>query len=128
MKNQLFYAPDGRGLKLKLPLPAGAKIGVPVVVGPGGMIAVPFTDRVTPELRAAGKAPQGLRNGEASCFIPGLGLVIDLGPMPAGVVTGQKLYLSAAGALTTLNTDTYVGYAIPLPEPMVGFGVGVRGN
>lgn len=131
MQHEKYYAPDGRGLKLKLPVPASAKPGVPILVGE--MLVIPTTVRATPELRKIGNVPQGLRNGEGSCFIPGLGSLLgtglgtELGPLPDGITVGAKVYLDAAGALATSGA-LFIGYVIPLPEPGEGFGVGIRPN
>ena len=128
MKNEKYSAGSPRGLSLALPVPDGTLNGIPTALGTGKLLVVPETDRVTAALRALGNAPQGLPDGYASCFIPGVSQVLDLGVMPAGVVAFDKLYLSAARVLTTTNTDTFVGWAIPLPAPAYGMGVGVRSN
>lgn len=132
MINEKYHAPDGRGLKLKLPVPANAKPGVPILVGE--MLVIPTTVRATPELRKARvMLPQGLRDGEASCFIPGLGSLLstgvgtDLGPLPEGISVGAKVYRDNDGPLSATGT-LHIGYVIPLPEPERGLGVGVRGN
>lgn len=128
MKNLKYSADDARGLSLALPVPEGTKNGVPTTLGTSKLLVVPQTDRVTAELRKLGRAPQGLENGQATCFIPGVSMVLDLGAMPSGVVAFDKLYLSAANVLTTTTTDTFVGWAIPMPAPAYGMGVGVRNN
>lgn len=130
MKNEKYYGDgQGRGLAIALPVPAGAVNGRPTTVGPVGdpMLVIPFTDRQTPALRAAGKGA-GLKDGEASCYVPGFGQILDLGALPGGVVVGQKVYLSAAGALTTTDTDLYVGRVVPIAGPQGGLGVAIRTN
>ena len=128
MINSKYVADDARGLSLALPVPEGTKNGVPTTLGTSKLLVVPQTDRATAELRKLGRVPQGLENGQATCFIPGVSMVLELGTIPNGVVAFDKLYLSAANVLTTTNTDTFVGWAIPLPAPYYGLGVGVRSN
>lgn len=132
MKNRLTFAPDGQGLKFKLPVPEGTIEGVPTYVG--DLFVIPTTPRVTAELRRTGLAPQGLRDGEASCFIPGVGILLrvgpgtDLGPLFEGATPGQKVYRTG-GALASAGTEKeFIGYVIPLPEPERGLGVGIRSN
>lgn len=130
MKNEKYYGDgQGRGLAIALPVPAGTVIGRPTTIGPAGdpMLIIPITDRQTATLRAAGKGA-GLKDGEATCYVPGFGQVLDLGAVPGGVVIGQKVYLSAAGALTTTNTDLYVGRVVPIAGPQGGLGVAIRVN
>lgn len=122
MKNLKYSATDGQGLRLALPVPATAQNGRPLTLGADGLLVIPMTDRVTPDLRKLGKAPQGLRDGQASCYVPGVGQVLDLGAVPAAHPLFSKLYLSAAGALTATNTDTFVGWLFP------GNLVAIRGN
>ncbi|KQR37735.1 hypothetical protein [Deinococcus sp. Leaf326] len=132
MKNLLTYAPDGRGLKLKLPVPEGTLEGVPTRVG--DLLVLPTTPRATAALRQTTGVPQGLRNGEASCDIPGLthllatGPGTELGVLFDGATPGQKVY-RVNGALASAGTDVqHIGFVIPLPEPVRGFGVGILGN
>lgn len=132
MKNKATYAYDGQGLKLKLPVPEGTREGVPTRVGQ--MLVLPTTPRVTAELRRSGLAPQGLREGEASCVLLGLTVLLytgagtELGPLFEGAQAGQAVYLTD-GALAAAGGETdLVGYVVPLPEPMRGFGVALRGN
>ncbi|MBZ9715498.1 hypothetical protein [Deinococcus multiflagellatus] len=130
MKNQKYYGDQhGRGLAIALPVPDGTVSGRPTTIGPAGdpVLVVPFTERQTPAQRALGWG-QGLKDGEASCYVPGFGQILDLGAMPAGVVIGQKVYLSAAGMLTTTTTDLYVGRVMPIEGPGGGLGVAIRVN
>jgi len=122
MKNLKYKAVDGRGLPVALPVPSTAVNGVPLALGNAGLYGIPITDRVTPELRAALRAPQGLRDGQATVLLPGIGMSVDLGVVPNGTALFSKLYLSAAGALTTTNTDLFVGWLLP------GNYVGMRNN
>ncbi|RJF74456.1 hypothetical protein D3875_04035 [Deinococcus cavernae] len=133
MQNKLTSAPDGQGLKLKLPVPDGTLEGVPTYVG--DLFVIPTTPRATPELRRTVGVPQGLRDGEASCFIPGVGTLLRVGagtPLGAlfeGATPGQKVYRTAAGVLDDVGTEReFLGWVIPLPEPARGLGIGVRGN
>lgn len=127
MINEKYHAPDGRGLQLALPVPETAKPGVPLKVQ--DMKVVPESPRATAELRAAGKVAQGLRDGWASCFIPGTTQVLDLGAMPGGVKVGQRIYLDAAGKLTlTAEGNLEVGFAVVTPGFNGGMFVAVTGN
>ncbi|MFC3833498.1 hypothetical protein [Deinococcus rufus] len=130
MNNERQYGDgQGRGLRIALPVPNGTVNGRPVAIGPNGdtIIVIPMTDRSTADTRAKGQG-QGLKEGYASCFVPGFHQILDLGALPNGVVLGQKVYLSAAGALTTTNTDLYVGRVMPLDGPAGGLGVAIRPN
>ncbi len=130
MKTLLYSAPDGRGTPLALPVPAGTVNGRPTFLG-DGLVAVPFTDRVTPEIRAANRAPQGVPNGWASCFLPSVTMVLAAsaftGGLPAGVQQYERLYLHPNGSLDNVASGAlqFLGWAIPLPAPMGGLGVGI---
>lgn len=128
MINEKYHAPDGRGLQLAVPVPATAQPGIPLMVQ--DMKVVPQSPRATPELRAAGKVAQGLRDGWASCFIPGTSQVLDLGEMPAGVQVGQRIYLDALTGKPTLTSagNLEVGFAVITPGYNGGMFVAVTGN
>ena len=74
-------------------------------------------------INATGKAVKGAgQTGVIGVAVPGrtvyrAGQVMDImqkGDIVdvAGLAAGTKYYASAAGALTTTNTDTYVGYTV----------------
>ncbi|WP_278913202.1 hypothetical protein [Deinococcus wulumuqiensis] len=132
MKNKATKAYDGQGLKLKLPVPEGTREGVPTRVGE--MRVLPTTPRVTPELRRQGLAPQGLRDGEASCVLLGLGSLLytgagtELGPLFDNPTPGQKVYLTGTTLASAGTEQDHIGFVVPLPEPMRGYAVALRGN
>lgn len=128
MQNAIYKADTGEGLKIKLPLAATAKNGIPTTYGPSGLRVIPLTDVVTATLRTLGKAPQGLKNGEASCILPGITIVLDLGTLPAGVQGGQAIYREPDGDLTLTETSDFIGYALPVAPPRGGWGVGIPAN
>ncbi|GGL18403.1 hypothetical protein [Deinococcus radiotolerans] len=128
MKNRVYAAETGEGLKIKLPLPTTAQNGIPTTYGPSGLRVVPQTDVATAALRAVGKVPQGLKDGEASCVLPGITMVLDLGTLPAGVAGGQAIYREPDGDLTLTATADFVGYALPIAAPRSGWGVGIPAN
>lgn len=128
MLNEKYSAPDGRGLQLAVPVPAGTKAGVPTLVG--DMLVIPQSDQATADTIKAGTAPKSTKVGWAPCFLPGLGQLLDLGTMPDGIAVGKKVYRTAAGALVAVNggSDLFVGYAAPAPGFNGGLFVAVRGN
>lgn len=127
MKNVVYKAETGEGLKIKLALPPTALNGVPTTYGPSGLRVIPQTDVATAALRAIGKVPQGLKNGEASCVLPGISLVLDLGTLPPGTQGGQAIYRTD-DELTLTDTGDFIGYALPIAAPRGGWGVGIPAN
>ncbi|MXV20280.1 hypothetical protein [Deinococcus xianganensis] len=128
MKNAVYKADTGEGLKIALPLPATAANGIPTTYGPSGLRVIPQTDVATAALRALGKVPQGLKNGEASCVLPGITVVLDLGTLPPGTQGGQAIYREPDGDLTLSATGDFIGYALPIAAPRGGWGVGIPAN
>lgn len=128
MKNVVYVAETGEGLKIKLSLPATASNGVPTTYGSSGLRVVPQTDVATAALRAVGKVPQGLKDGEASVVIPGITMVLDLGALPAGTQGGDAIYSEPDGDLTRTPTADFIGYALPIAAPRGGWGVGIPAN
>lgn len=127
MKNVVYKAETGEGLKIALALPLAALNGVPITYGPSGLRVIPQTDVATAALRAIGKVPQGLKNGEASCVLPGISLVLDLGTLPPGTQGGQAIY-RIDDELTLTDTGDFIGYALPIAAPRGGWGVGIPAN
>ncbi|NTX99318.1 hypothetical protein [Deinococcus sp. JMULE3] len=128
MNNAVYKAETGEGLKIALPLPLIATNGIPTTYGPSGLRVIPQTDVATAALRTLGKVPQGLKNGEASCILPGITLVLDLGTLPPGTQGGQGIYRAADGDLTLTATSDFIGYALPIAAPRGGWGVGIPAN
>ena len=127
MKNVVYKAETGEGLKIALALPLTALNGVPITYGPSGLRVIPQTDVATAALRAIGKVPQGLKNGEASCVLPGISLVLDLGTLPPGTQGGPAIY-RIDDELTLTDTGDFIGYALPIAAPRGGWGVGIPAN
>lgn len=128
MKNAVYKADTGEGLKIALALPATAANGIPTTYGPSGLRVIPQTDVATAALRALGKVPQGLKNGEASCVLPGITLVLDLGTLPPGTQGGQAIYREPDGDLILDAIGDFIGYALPIAAPRGGWGVGIPAN
>lgn len=90
----------------------------------GADIAQGDWDKVIPVgISATGKAVKGAgQTGVVGVIVPGrtvyrAGQIADImqkGDIVdcAGLAAGTKYYASAAGALTTTNTDVYVGYTV----------------
>lgn len=120
MKNLKHKSQDGRGVVLALTVPAGTIAGRPLALGNGGLIGVPVTERATPTLRAEGRAPQGLKDNEASVCLPGIGMTLDLGARPGGAVDFGKAYIDANGTLAAAPGAGFTDIGFYLPGGLVG--------
>jgi len=114
MKNKKHHAYTGGSVTLALPVPAGTKSGEVVKLGAAGFYGIAETDVVSAEQAKTGKHPQGLIEGQASVYLPGITLTVgvpaaDIAAVPAfGKVdydAATKKYVAAAGA-------AFVGYKI----------------
>ncbi|GAA4002335.1 hypothetical protein GCM10022631_11270 [Deinococcus rubellus] len=122
MRNLKFKSDNGRGVSLALTVPVGTVAGQLVPIGAAGLYGYAETDAVTPALRTLGRAPQGLRDGQATVNLPGIGQVIDLGILPGGTNDGDKLYQTPGGAVTaTATSNLFIGWKL-------GAYVGLRDN
>ncbi|AFZ67079.1 hypothetical protein [Deinococcus peraridilitoris] len=122
MKNMKHRSQDGRGITLALTVPAGATNGRPVALGGGGLYGVLETERVTADMLKAGTAPQGLREGQASVNLPGIGQTIDVGALPVAIADFGRVYLTPAGAPSEVAAgNTWIGWRL-------GNFVGLRSN
>jgi hypothetical protein len=124
MKNMKYKAADAAGLVFALPVPADAMNGRPVKLGEAGLFGILMTDRVTPALRAAGKAPQGLKDGQASVLLPGIGSAVDYGPLGAEIGLFFPVHVDAAGMVYPEASDATVTVGYRLPGDLVA----VRSN
>jgi hypothetical protein len=81
-----------------------------VVVGAGatGVIGA----LVLTKLRRAGEVVDVMHDGE----------IVEMDVNHAGIVAGTKYYLSAAGAITTTNTDVFLGYTVEATRMVVRCG------
>lgn len=113
MKTRAHGAPDD-GITLPLTMPAGTTNGIPTTYGAGGLIVVPVTDRVTADdLANATKAPpQGLKAGQASCYLVGVPLVLQNITIDAAVSEGGKVYKAADGTFNGVNTGVFIGWKV----------------
>ncbi len=113
MKNLKYKSDNGRGVTLALTV-TGAVSGQIVLIGNAGLFGIAETDTVTQALIDAGKRPQGLKVGEASVNLPGIGqLIAPLTALPAGN-DGDKVYRDAStGNLTaTATANLFVGWRL----------------
>lgn len=112
MKTRAHGSPD-QGITLPLTISEGAQEGIPMPYGNGGLIVVPVTARVTADdLKNPAKAPpQGLRAGQASCYLVGVQLVLSV-PIDAAVTEGAKVYKQADGTFTDAAGGTLVGWKV----------------
>lgn len=101
------------GITLALTVPDGTQNGIPTTYGAGGLIVVPVTDRVTAaDLTNPAKAtPQGLKAGQASCFLPGISVTLKV-TIDAAVAEGGKVYKAADGSFNGANTGTFMGWKV----------------
>lgn len=113
MKTRAHGAPED-GITLPLNMPAGTTNGIPTTYRAGGLVVVPVTDRVTAEdLTNTNKAtPQGLKAGQASCYLVGVPLVLQNIPIDVAVAEGGKVYKAADGTFNGVNTGTFVGWKV----------------
>ena len=115
MKNLKYKADNGRGVVLPLAVPAGNVAGNVVAIGTAGLYGICETDAVTDQLRLLGKAPQGLRNGQASVVLPQVGSVYDLGPLPPGMNDGDKVFVDPTTqtlAAAQAGANVWVGWKL----------------
>lgn len=122
MRNLKYKSDNGRGVTLALAVPVGTVAGQLVPIGAAGLYGYAETDAASPALRTVGRAPQGLRDGQASVNLPGIGQVIDLGVLPAGTNDGDKLFQTPGGVLATSAAgNLFIGWKL-------GAYVGLRDN
>ena len=112
MKTRAHGSPD-QGITLPLTMPDGTQEGIPASYGDGGLVVVPITPRVSAaDLKDPGKiTPQGLRAGQASCYLAGVQLVLNV-PIDAGVAEGGKVYKQPDGKFSSTNTGMFVGWKV----------------
>ncbi|SEI67168.1 hypothetical protein SAMN04488058_101301 [Deinococcus reticulitermitis] len=111
MKTRAHGSPD-QGITLPLTVPEGAQEGIPMPYGSGGLIVVPVTARVTEaDLKNPAKSlPQGLRAGQASCYLVGVQLVLSV-PLPDGIPEGGVVAVQE-GAFSDPAMGTIVGWKV----------------
>lgn len=114
MRNKKHHAYTGGSVTLALPVPAGTKSGEIVKLGNAGFYGIAETDVVSADQAKTGKHPQGLIEGQASVFLPGISLTVSAPPADIAAVAdfakvdwdaANKKYIAAAGA-------TFVGYRL----------------
>ena len=113
MKTRSHGSPD-QGITLPLTMPDGTQEGVPSPYGDGGLIVVPVTGRVADDdLKNPAKAPpQGLKAGQASCYLVGVPLVLQNITIDAAVTEGGKVYKAADGTFSGVNTGVFIGWKV----------------
>ncbi|MBZ9713758.1 hypothetical protein [Deinococcus multiflagellatus] len=113
MKNKKHHAYTGGSVTLALPVPAGTKSGHIVKLGNAGFYGIAATDVVSPEQATSGKHPQGLIEGQASVFLPGIVLTVGVPAADVAAVAdfgkvdwdaGTKKFVAAGAA--------FVGYKL----------------
>ena len=113
MKTKKHHANTGGAVTLALAVAAGVTSGAIVVLGNAGLYGVATTDRATTDKINAGLSPQGLLDGQASVFLPGIVLTLAVAKTDlAAFADYAKVYRSAAGAYTATTTDTFIGYRL----------------
>jgi hypothetical protein len=114
MKNLKNLAYTGGAVTLALMVPDGTKSGDIVKLGAAGFYGIAQTDRVSADMAKTGKHPQGLIEGQASTFLPGIVMTVtapaaDIAAIAAfGKVDfdpATKKYVAPAGA-------AFIGYKI----------------
>ena len=121
-----YKSDDGRGVTLALTVPATAKRGQAVALGTAGFFGILETDRVTDDILKAGNAPQGLKTGQASVNLPGVGQVLYFATIPGTIPDFGKVYTSGDGAGTL--TDTAAAGAVQLGWKLPNGYVAIRYN
>lgn len=124
MKNKKHHAYTGGSVTLALSVPAGTKSGEIVKLGAAGFYGIAETDVVSTEQAKTGKHPQGLVEGQASVYLPGITLTVSVPAADLSAVTdfakvdydtATKKYVAATGA-------AFVGYRLNATT------VGLRAN
>ncbi len=114
-KNMRHRSQDGQGVVLALAGLIAAVNGRPMALGTDGLIGIPETDTATNDLLATGRAASGLKVGETSVLLVGVGHTRDLGAIPGGVATYGKVYIAADGTLAAAAGAglTFIGWKLP---------------
>lgn len=124
IRNKKHHAYTGGSVTLALPVPAGTKSGEVVKLGAAGFYGIAETDVVSPDQAKTGKHPQGLIEGQASVYLPGITLTVSAPAADLAAVAdfakvdydaAAKKFIAAAGA-------AFVGYRINATT------VGLRAN
>ncbi|WP_339096198.1 hypothetical protein WDJ50_02595 [Deinococcus sp. VB142] len=112
MKTRAHGSPD-QGITLPLTMPEGTQEGIPATYGDGGLVVVPVTARVTADdlKNPAKNPPQGLRAGQASCYLAGVQLVLSV-KIAATVAEGGKVYKQPDGTFSEAAGGTFVGWKV----------------
>lgn len=114
MKNKKMHAYTGGAVTVPLTVPSGTVSGDLVPLGTDGLYGWATTDRVTADQAAKGTGPQGLTEGQAGVFLPGIVASIRTAANAmTGIADFAKVYQTSAKALTaTASGNTFVGYRL----------------
>ena len=100
-------------IRVPMPVPSGTVSGQVVAIGSDGLVGYAITDRVT-QAQLDSKTqtlPQGLRDGQASVELIGVGISVNL-QLPAGTA-GSRVYVTPGGAYSgTASGNTPIGYRL----------------
>lgn len=112
MKTRAHGSPD-QGITLPLTMPEGTQEGIPATYGDGGLVVVPVTGRVSADdlKNPAKNPPQGLRAGQASCYLAGVQLVLGV-KIAATVAEGGKVYKQPDGTFSEAAGGVFVGWKV----------------
>jgi len=121
------YASNG-GISLPLPVASGATKDSVITLGTAGLFGYVLTDRATTATIQAGTAAQGLANGEASVFLPGIILETEQ-TVGANVTQFDAAYVTSGGVYTNVSTgNTKIGYFLTTAANAAKARIGLLSN